>query len=75
MEAVERRFLGVASATLVTFRVLGQLIAMALIVLFVNIYLGGGSIAAGRGSSGSYGCVIYILYPASNSGASVNIEG
>ncbi|HIH62235.1 MAG TPA: MFS transporter [Methanobacteriales archaeon] len=62
MEAVERRFLGVASATLVTFRVLGQLIGMALIVLFVNIYLGGGSIAAGRGSFQALMVVSFISF-------------
>ncbi|HHV75682.1 MAG TPA: MFS transporter [Thermoanaerobacterium sp.] len=47
MGAVEKRFLGVASATLVTFRVLGQLIGMALIVLLVDVYLVGGSVAVG----------------------------
>ncbi|HOQ20274.1 MAG: hypothetical protein AB7S37_02595 [Methanobacteriales archaeon] len=36
-----------ASAALVTFRVLGQLIGMALIVLLVNVYLVGGSVAGG----------------------------
>ncbi|MDI6881734.1 MAG: MFS transporter [Methanothermobacter sp.] len=47
VRAVEKRFLGVASAALVTFRVLGQLIGMALIVLLVNVYLVGGSVAGG----------------------------
>ncbi|MBC7119152.1 MAG: hypothetical protein H5T36_01740 [Methanobacteriaceae archaeon] len=62
MEAVKRRFLGVASATLVTFRVLGQLIGMALIVLFVNIYLGEGSIATGRESFQALMVVSFISF-------------
>jgi len=43
----KKGFWGVASAALVTFRVLGQLIGMALIVLLVNVYLVGGSVAGG----------------------------
>ncbi len=46
MDAVERRFFGVASATLGTLRVLGQLTGMSFILFLINIYLKGGSIEA-----------------------------
>ncbi len=40
MSSVERRFLGVASATLGTMRILGQMFSMALAMLVFALYLG-----------------------------------
>ncbi|MDI9624533.1 MAG: MFS transporter [Methanothermobacter sp.] len=58
MGSVEKRFWGVASATLVTFRVLGQLIGMGLIVLLVNVYLGGESIV----NNGSFRVLMVVSF-------------
>ncbi len=58
MGSAERKFWGVASATLVTFRVLGQLIGMGLIVLLVNVYLGGESVA----NNGSFQALMILSF-------------
>ncbi len=40
MSSVEKRFLGVASATMSTMRLLGQILSMAIAAMVIHIYLG-----------------------------------
>jgi len=40
MSSVERRFYGIASATLATMRVVGQMFSMAIVMLVFAIYIG-----------------------------------
>ncbi len=47
MGSVERRFYGIASATLGTMRLLGQMISMAIVMLVFSTYIGKAEIAPG----------------------------
>lgn len=40
MSSVEKRFLGIASATLSTMRLLGQMISMVIVMFFINFFVG-----------------------------------
>jgi uncharacterized membrane protein YtjA (UPF0391 family) len=40
MSSVERRFLGIASATVATMRLIGQILSMALVMLILSMFLG-----------------------------------
>jgi hypothetical protein len=40
MSSVEKRFYGIASATLATMRVVGQMLSMAIVMLVFAIYIG-----------------------------------
>jgi len=41
MSSVEKRFYGVASGTLATMRLLGQMFSMEIVMLIFAVYLGG----------------------------------
>lgn len=44
MGSVEPRFYGVASATLATMRLTGQMLSMGIVMLFLTLFLGGGKV-------------------------------
>lgn len=74
MGSVEKKHLGLASATLATMRVVGQMLSMGLALVLMSLWLGAAPVAAARGqflAAQSWGFAISALLCALGIGASV----
>jgi len=63
MSSVERKYLGIASATLGTMRATGQMFSMAIAAMAINLYIGAAEINTGNtGSFMNAQRIIFLIF-------------